>query len=437
MSQGDSTERTGVMTVGLLSEQAGWAFREQPRPDRGIDAQLEGRTNGLPDGRLIGLQIKSGPSHFKQRIAGGWRYYVDPAHIAYWAEYAVPVLLVLHNTIENAAYWQVVNADTTYSTGKLVAVDVPEANAFGRPARSRLDALTKAQGAADGLRDRRAALDLPWMWMLDEGERLLLEVEQSLDPPDGRCVLRLIGIKGAEVSIERTWPWTFLSGADFAGKISELFPWADKTVDQRYYRARAVPDYLNAHATWLPEYESYDYDVSFDDWCSARFGSALVPYAVTPDGSTALWRLELQLNDVGAAALAHDKDEMMAEAWMDDDLPSPSGGHYAMDFIEQTYSPQGGLECLMYYYDNDDQDLEALLIEKVLTDDDGRPVPTAVAAILRHAGADPTQGMAAAFLSRFAHNLDADDGIWEIRRNDVCDWLHELALIAKHGASPE
>lgn len=426
------------MAVGLLAEQASWAFREQPRPDRGIDAQLEGRTNGKPDGRMIGLQIKSGISHFKQKIAGGWRCYVDPGHIQYWNGYAIPVLLVLYNPIENAAYWQVVNADTTYSTGKNMAVDVPEGNVFGSATRQALSALTKTQASGGGLRDRRTALDLPWMWMLDEGERLVLEVEQSLEPADGRCNLRLIGINRNEVSVVRAWPWTFLSGTDFAGNLSELFPWATKAVDLPWYRTRSVPDYLNAHASWLPEYETYEYDVSFDDWCSDRFGSKLVPYAVTPNGDTALWRLELTLNEVGAAAVARDKREMMAEARAADDLPSPSGGYYTMGFIEHTYSLHGGFETVEYHFDNDDLDMETLLIQDLstLTDDDGRPVPAALAAILRHAGAEPTQGMATAFISRFAQSLDADDGIWEISRENVCDWLDELGSIAKYGAEP-
>jgi hypothetical protein len=67
----DFTERLGVFAVGLRSEQAGWAFRELPRPDRGVDAHIEARTDGRPDGRLLALQIQSGESRFRHRISGG------------------------------------------------------------------------------------------------------------------------------------------------------------------------------------------------------------------------------------------------------------------------------------------------------------------------------------------------------------------------------
>ena len=38
------------------------------RPDRGVDAHIEGRTDGRPDGRLLALQIKSGESHFQHYV---------------------------------------------------------------------------------------------------------------------------------------------------------------------------------------------------------------------------------------------------------------------------------------------------------------------------------------------------------------------------------
>lgn len=83
------------------------------RPDRGVDAQIEGRTDGFPDGRLLALQIKSGESYFRHEVPGGWRFYVKSAHIDYWAGYAVPVLLVLYDPRSETAYWQLVNPDTT------------------------------------------------------------------------------------------------------------------------------------------------------------------------------------------------------------------------------------------------------------------------------------------------------------------------------------
>lgn len=248
----DLTERLGVFAVGLRSEQAGWTFRELPRPDVGVDAHIEARTDGRPDGRLLALQIKSGESQFQHPIPGGWRFYVDSPHIAYWDSYSMPVLLVLYNPRTDAAFWQVVNRDTTQSTGKHFAVDVPESNVFDARCSRDLDAVSAADNeTADGLRDRRTDADLPWIWMLDGGDRLFLDVEQNLQPPDGRCVLRFIA-QGSndEVSVVRAWPWAFLAAQDFKTELMQLFPWADKEVDEPWYRESTVGNFASEHGQW-------------------------------------------------------------------------------------------------------------------------------------------------------------------------------------------
>lgn len=50
----DQTSRLGVNAVGLMFEQLGWIFREQPTSDYGIDAQAEKRSaEGSGLGKLI------------------------------------------------------------------------------------------------------------------------------------------------------------------------------------------------------------------------------------------------------------------------------------------------------------------------------------------------------------------------------------------------
>jgi hypothetical protein len=413
-----------------------------PRPDQGIDALLEGRTNGLPDGRLLALQIKSGESHFRQAVPGGWRFYVDGAHIAYWGGYAIPVLLVLYDPRTERAFWQIVNLDTAQSTGKLFAVDVPRSNVFDSRCGRELDRVAKSLDgqSADGLRNRRVVLDLPWMWMLDDGQRLFLNVEQDLHPATGRCVLMLDAEdRDGDVTTVRTWPWTFLSGGDFGEELAKLFPWADKAIDERRYREYAVADFLVEHGRWVPDEEAYDYATDFDHWFDGRFSSGIAPYGTTADGGKALWRLELTLNDVGRAALEKDEHEMLAEGWAAADAASGkesdrAGGHYTLQVIDHAYSYHGSLDNLVFVYGNEDEDIESLLIEPRLFTPSGDPVPAVAEAILGHArGTRPTESLGRAFSARFAEDFAASDGIWKITVAEIDEWLGELDLIAVHG----
>jgi len=192
MPANDHTERRGVLHVGALAEDAGWFFREQPRPDRGIDAHVEGSTGQLPDGRLIALQIKSGTSYFDDPIDGGWRRYVDPDHVAYWLAHSLPVVLVLHDSASGRAYWQVVRSDTLRQTPTQFAIEVPDNQRFGPPMAEAFAALAEHElpgdaSRADALRGRRVELDIPLIELLDRGGRMFLEAEERLGGPPGRA----------------------------------------------------------------------------------------------------------------------------------------------------------------------------------------------------------------------------------------------------------
>ena len=119
----------GVNGVGLLvTSILRWYFRPQYNADVGIDAQIEPWLAGRPSGRLLGVQIKSGPSQFSEPLAdgGGWVYREDSqTHRDYWLNYRLPVILVLYNEIEHAAYWQHITSETAVITGKGFKVIVP------------------------------------------------------------------------------------------------------------------------------------------------------------------------------------------------------------------------------------------------------------------------------------------------------------------------
>ena len=63
MSRYSSTERIGVSAIDNKISSLGWIFREQPIVDMGIDAHIE-VVDVNPTGKLLGVQIKTGASHF-------------------------------------------------------------------------------------------------------------------------------------------------------------------------------------------------------------------------------------------------------------------------------------------------------------------------------------------------------------------------------------
>jgi hypothetical protein len=111
---------SGVHSVAnVFLREFNWIFRAQPEADFGIDAQVEIYEHGRATGKLIALQIKSGPSYFK-RInirTGMLTYYIDESHLRYWVDHSLPVFLILENPESGLILWQRVTAERAITTG--------------------------------------------------------------------------------------------------------------------------------------------------------------------------------------------------------------------------------------------------------------------------------------------------------------------------------
>ena len=70
----EGVAQTQLVVVKTL----GWIFREQPTEDFGIDAHVEIVDEEVVTGRLLALQIKSGPSFFEEAADGGWWFRPEP-----------------------------------------------------------------------------------------------------------------------------------------------------------------------------------------------------------------------------------------------------------------------------------------------------------------------------------------------------------------------
>lgn len=120
------TGRLGVASVQLKFEKIRWIFREQPIEDYGIDAHVEIVENGNATGELIALQIKSGPSWFKEKNKNSITFRDSFAHFNYWLKYSIPVIIVLYNPENEVAYWQVVTKHSVTKTKKGYKLKIPQ-----------------------------------------------------------------------------------------------------------------------------------------------------------------------------------------------------------------------------------------------------------------------------------------------------------------------
>jgi hypothetical protein len=299
-----SREAVEAVRLALIRD-LGWYPREPTAPDYGIDLYVEGAIDDVPNGRMLGLQIKGGSSFFEERSGDSFVFRGDRRHLDYWTGHSLPVIVVLYDPDAEVALWQVVAPETVESTGvgwKLLV-----------PAHQRLDAdAVEALGAlADGdeytLRLNALRADSTWIAMLHAGGEVLLDVGEWINKTSGRGGLSLTGrpVGGGE-QIERVRE-VFLGMRDYADALPLLFPWASFEVDEETY---------GEHEEQLWELEEGHYDSeekrmimagsTFAEWRELRGLSGLRPYTVEA-GEVALWRLGMSLNDIGRAFVALDE----------------------------------------------------------------------------------------------------------------------------------
>lgn len=98
-------ERFGVNAVAEAIARLGQIWRETSIADVGIDGQIEFvNSEGFATGKMVAVQIKSGPSFFKES-EGDWVFYPEEKHRFYWERYPLPVLIIIHNPDTNLSYW--------------------------------------------------------------------------------------------------------------------------------------------------------------------------------------------------------------------------------------------------------------------------------------------------------------------------------------------
>lgn len=294
----------GVTRTKLaVEEDLGWLFREQPTEDYGIDAHIEIVDGEDVTGRLLALQIKSGKKYFSSPVEEGWWFRPDGQHVDYWTRHSLPVVVVLVQPETKVCHWEFVNGHTLQRTRTGGwKVFVRKANVLDASA---IAALTEAAtGDPYSLRIWELVLARPWMEMLDDGQRLVIDIEESVNKTSGRGAIT-IGIDhedGRDPESLLTWG-VLLMGHSYAEVVPRLFAWAHVALHEETYEEA---DRSADEAECMVEDNEGDvfFREEYGEWASTLPGG-LRPYE-NVSGEVDMWRLELSLNDVGKAFLVVD-----------------------------------------------------------------------------------------------------------------------------------
>ena len=300
----DLTERAGILAVETaVNDELGWYSREPLRPDYGIDLFLEAADLGIPTGRMLAVQVKSGPSFFSEVTSDGVIFRGDQAHLAYWSRHSLPAIVVLHDPTSGISYWQTVNSHTVEETGVGWKLTVPYSQRLDASSRDSLAALAEGDpytGRLQGLRADRA-----WMQALASGDRLFIEAEEWVNKSSGRGTMRLVlepAAGGATVVRERSF---LAPGWSYADLLPSMVPWGALSNDQPLYEEHDRSRWETATGIWGTDLGKYvDYFEEFDDWAGRNIEPGLRPY--DDNGEVAFWRLEVTLSDLGSAFLTVD-----------------------------------------------------------------------------------------------------------------------------------
>lgn len=225
MRSADQTNRLGISAVDAIFTRMGWAFREQPTSDFGIDAQAEKLgSDGKATGHLIALQIKSGSSWFRRRGAG-YVYYGEPRHREYWLGHSLPVFVILHDPDADLTLWQAIEPHLVEegANGRW-SIDIPAMNTLD--AGSEPFILAGIAQEASSVRRLRLALDLPLLERVASEEYTLLRLEEwvnkSLNFRRAELIFSDDPDAAPDIDLDRSMP-----AMDRAGFMAVMFPWLD------------------------------------------------------------------------------------------------------------------------------------------------------------------------------------------------------------------
>jgi hypothetical protein len=124
----------GVHRVAASFEDLRWGPVVNRPHDLGTDIFVQVWPRGFDIGIVIGVQVKTGDSHFSKPVgdpdapSGWWYAETTKNHFNYWTGHALPHLLILHEHRTHVSYWVHVTTEAVQDTGQGAKILVPSTN---------------------------------------------------------------------------------------------------------------------------------------------------------------------------------------------------------------------------------------------------------------------------------------------------------------------
>lgn len=295
-------EREGIYYCGKIAASHKWMFREQPIDDIGIDAHMEITDELGKTKQLLALQIKSGPSWFKE-IKSDYVIFrdINDRQYNYWIENPLPCIVVLYNPGNDMCIWQTLTSETIEKTkggdGKGFFVKVPLSQIF-------LDSLSNERlinftNLPEYITNYNFILSQKvFMQILQNDGTIKLHSKEWVNKSSGKGETELIVFDGDNTK-KYLYPY-FFPFTPYIEVFPRLFPWADFSIDEDFYEE-------NDEFLWR-EFHCY-YDKEEGEWLIVgdtfeEFRKKLPPVrSINHSGEVAEYMLVLTLNELGKSFL--------------------------------------------------------------------------------------------------------------------------------------
>ena len=301
MKRYSSTERLGVNEVERIFLKLGWIPRKILETDVGLDMEVEVCEDGEPTGQLIGLQIKSGISYFKENVYGDIIYRGEPVHLKYWLQHSLPIILILHNPSSNETIWQKIVEEKIIQTKSSWKIEIPKSQVLNSESLEEIKSYNKLPLYFQRL--QRLALHKKLISRISHGKSLILEIEEWVNKSSGRAkiIIKKVNSSGNEIILNEGHYFHFHG----LQSLNVLYPWANFEIDDDFYYDQEHDEFKNNYGIWDPEDKVYISSTA--DFREYR--ETLPKFRGLDDasGEVMFYRFEIELNELGQSFLSLNK----------------------------------------------------------------------------------------------------------------------------------